>query len=89
VPQKRKLLDEGMERKREAELKELYDGISPGRTYLRAGLDLGGAMGMGGRVLGEACSFSPALIFFFLLYAAMKDWVSDLNKDNAELNEKL
>jgi hypothetical protein len=28
-PQKRKLLDEGLERKREAELKELYDGISP------------------------------------------------------------
>ncbi|CAD6232002.1 unnamed protein product [Miscanthus lutarioriparius] len=42
---KRKLLDEGMERKREAELKELYD--------------------------------------------AMKDWISDLNKNNAELNEKL
>jgi hypothetical protein len=27
--QKRKLLDEGLERKREAELKELYDGMSP------------------------------------------------------------
>ena len=91
MPQKRKLLDEGMERKREAELKELYDGISPGRTYLRAGLNLGGVMGMGGRVLGEACSFSPALIFFPFCFdvAAMKDWVSDLNKNNAELNEKL
>jgi hypothetical protein len=44
----------------------------------------------GGRVLGEACSFSPALIFSFCFdVAAMKDWVSDLNKDNAELNEKL
>ncbi|AQK89334.1 titan9 [Zea mays] len=42
---KRKLLDEGLERKREAELNELYD--------------------------------------------AMKDWVSELRKDNAELNEKL
>ena len=30
-----------------------------------AELDLGGAMG-GGRVLEEACSFSPALIFFLL-----------------------
>jgi len=83
------LLDEGLERKREAELKELYDGISPGQTYLQVGLDLGGAMG-GGRVLGEACSFSPALIFSFCFdVAAMKDWGSDLNKDNAELNEKL
>ncbi|NP_001136861.1 uncharacterized protein LOC100217013 [Zea mays] len=45
VLKKRKLLDEGLERKREAELKELYD--------------------------------------------AMKDWVSELKKDNAELNDKL
>ncbi|OQU80783.1 hypothetical protein SORBI_3007G184100 [Sorghum bicolor] len=44
-PQKRKLLDEGLERKREAELKELYD--------------------------------------------AMKDRISELEKDNDELNEKL
>ncbi|CAD6245784.1 unnamed protein product [Miscanthus lutarioriparius] len=42
---KRKLLDEGLERKREAELKELYD--------------------------------------------AMKDWTSELKKDNDELKEKL
>jgi len=42
---KRKLLDEGLERKREAELKELYD--------------------------------------------AMKDRISELEKDNDELNEKL
>jgi hypothetical protein len=66
------LLDEGLERKREAELKELYDGMSPDWTYLWAGLDLDGAMER--RVLGEThLLFSPWFDFFpFVLI--MQPW---------------
>jgi hypothetical protein len=84
------LLDEGLERKREAELKELYDGMSPDWTYIWAGLDLDGAMER--RVLGEThLLFFPWFDFFSFCfdYAAMKDWTSELKKDNDELKEKL
>jgi hypothetical protein len=79
--QKRKLLDEGLERKREAELKELYDGKA-------RPLNLGWVMG--GRVLGETVSFS---LHFDIVSrsddAAMKDWVRGLENDKEELFEKL
>ena len=79
--QKRKLLDEGLERKREEELKELYDGKA-------RPLNLGWVMG--GRVLGETVSFS---LHFDIVSrsddAAMKDWVRGLENDKEELFEKL
>ncbi|KAF8724191.1 hypothetical protein HU200_021210 [Digitaria exilis] len=79
---KRKLLDEGLERKREAELKELLDGKD-------RPLNLGGIMR--GRVLGEERMF--LILHFDFVFGfndtAMKDWVSGLEKDKEELSEKL
>ena len=55
--QKRKLLDEGLERKREKELNELYDGKA-------RPLNLGWIVG--GRVLGDTVFFSLHFDFDFL-----------------------
>jgi hypothetical protein len=80
--QKRKLLDEGLERKREEELKELYDG----RTRP---LNLGWIMALWEREgFGRTVFFSLHFLFFSD-DAAMKDWVRGLEKDKEELSEKL
>jgi len=59
--------------------------LSPGRTQFGRGY------GNGREGFGRSLFFFPCFDFFSFCFdnAAMKDWVSDLNKNNAELNEKL